>query len=223
MKNVMFIHAANLIFDKNGYPNKDRCQKILDEISTYIVESKIYEDLDSINLELIGDPDINFDVPKSKITYNGPDVYQWEFPTLSKIISYSNQNPDDNILYIHTKGSSNHVGVPEFGWIEDVRNYHLYFNITKYKDSLEYLKEYDCCGVELIDEPVKHYSQNFWWARASHINTLQRPESMPPVFDYRHNCEFWVCSNPHSKYKSKFNLYNHYIGASDFSKTLYIK
>lgn len=223
MKNVMFIHAGNLLVDKNGVDNKDRCQNILNEISNYIIDSEIYNDLDFISLELLGDPNINFNVPKAIINYNGSDFMQWEFPTLRKIIEYSKLNPEDNILYIHTKGSSNNIQVPEFKWIEDVRNYHLYFNITKYKDSLEYLKEYDCCGVELIEDPVKHYSQNFWWAKASHINTLANPETMKPVFDYRHNCEFWVCSNPHSKYKSKFNLYNHYIDAIDFSKTLYIK
>lgn len=221
MKNVMFIHAGNLIVDKNGFPNSDRCQKILDEISSYILESKIYEDLEFINLELIGDPNIIFEVPKSKINFNGGDVHQWEFPTLSKVIEYSKNNPEDNILYIHTKGSSNYIGVPEYQWIEDVRNYHLYFNITRYKESLEYLKEYDCCGVELIEDPVKHYSQNFWWTKGKHVNTLVPPDKLDPVFDYRHNCEFWICSNPYSKYKSKFNLYNHYIGAHDFSKNLY--
>lgn len=217
----MFIHAANMLKDKKGRPNLNRCQKILDEIKNYIIESKIYEDLEFISLELLGDQNVVFEVPKGIVNFNGENVYQWEFPTLFKIIEYSKKNPDDNILYVHTKGSSNYVGVPEYKWIEDVRNYHLYFNITKYKDSLEYLKEYDCCGVELIDEPVKHYSQNFWWAKAGHINKLTPPQELPLVFDLRHQCEFWICSNPHSKYKSKFNLYNHYIGASDFSKTLY--
>ena len=64
MSNVMFIHAGNLLVDKNGVDNKDRCQNILNEISGYIMESKIYEDLDFISLELLGDPNINFDVPK---------------------------------------------------------------------------------------------------------------------------------------------------------------
>jgi hypothetical protein len=53
MKNVMFIHAANMLVDKNGVSNIGRCQKILDEIRHYIFESKIYEDLEFISLELI--------------------------------------------------------------------------------------------------------------------------------------------------------------------------
>jgi hypothetical protein len=63
----------------------------------------------------------------------------------------------------------------------------------------------------LIDDPVKHYSQNFWWAKCKHINTLQDPTTMKPIFDYRHNAEFWVCSNPNGKYSSIHNLYDHYI------------
>lgn len=223
MKNVIFIHAGNLIVSKTGRDNRDRCQNILNEISNYIMESKIYEDVDEINLEIVGDPNIHFDVPKLNKNHNGYDVYQWEFPTLEKIISYAKNNPEDNILYLHTKGSSNSVDVPEYKWIEDVRNYHLYWNVTNYKNSLEYLKEYDACGAELIDNPVKHFSQNFWWAKASHINTLTHPKIMPLIFDERHQCEFWICSNSNSKYKSVYNIYDDYIYSVDFSKHLYIK
>lgn len=221
MNNVVFIHAANLLVDKHGNDNKNRCQNILNEIANYIIESKLYEDVDSINLELLGDPNIAFNVPKSKITHNGDDFYQWEFPTLYKIIDHCKKNPTDNILYLHTKGSSSSSEVAEFQWIESVRNYQLYWNITKYKDSLEFLNEYDVCGAELIYNPVRHYSQNFWWARASHINSLQDPMQFPLIFDLRHQCEFWIGTNDHSKYKSVFNLYNDYIGAHDFSEHLY--
>lgn len=222
MKNAIFIHAANLIVDKNGFPNEDRCQIILDQISKYILESKIYEDVESINLELIGDPRIKFDVPKSIINYNGENIYQWEFPTLYKIISYCRENPNANICYIHTKGSSNSKFVQEFNWIEDVREYHLYWNITRYRDSIRYLKEFDACGAELIYTPVRHFSQNFWWATAKHINTLVDPKNYPLIFDERHQCEFWIGTNDNSKYKSVNNLYDDY-NAPSFSKDLYIK
>lgn len=229
MNNVIFIHAGNMVVDKFGFPNQDRCQKIINEITTYIIESEIYKDVKFINLELIGNKNISFDVPKGNVNYNGPDHLQYEFVTLQKIIDYSKNNPDDNILYIHTKGSSSSkdghekfASPPPFQWIEDVRNYQLYQTITRYKLCLEMLKEYDTCGAELIDHPVKHYSQNFWWAKASHINTLIHPSKRPIIFDYRHNCEFWICSNPNGKYKSIFNLYDHFETAVDFSKELYI-
>ena len=221
MSNVVFIHAANLTTDKNGHDNTNRCQNILNEIANHIMESGLYEDVDSINLELLGDPNIHFNIPKANINYNGENVHQWEFPTLYKIIEHCKNNPNDNILYLHTKGSSNSIKVPEFQWIEDVRRYQLYWNVTKYKDSLEWLKDYDTCGAELIFNPVRHYSQNFWWARASHINTLVDPMEYPLIFDLRHQCEFWIGTNENARYKSVFNLYDDYIGAADFSEHLY--
>lgn len=227
MKNVIYIHAGNLNIDKANYPNKYRCQNILNEIALYILDSGLINDVDQINVELIGDPDIYFKCPKSKITINNSDPHKWEFPTLNKVIEHSKNNPDDNILYLHTRGSSRNImglGIPEnhITWIEDNRNYHLYQNITRYKECLEFLNSYDACGAELINTPVTHYSMNFWWAKASHINTLIDPNDLPIVLDERHKCEFWICSNPNGKYKSIFNLYNQWWDAPSFAKELYI-
>ena len=230
MSNVIFIHAGNLSHDKYGVPNHGRCQMIVDEISDYIKQSKIYNDVDFISLELLGDPNIRFDVPKGRIVYNGENYLQWEFPTLQKIVDHAKQNPNDNILYLHTKGSSssrigheNAKHSVSFEWIEDVRNYQLHQNVTRYKEALHELKTYDTCGAELIFNPVPHYSHNFWWATAKHINTLVNPQDRPVILDERHKCEFWICSNPQGKYKSIFNIYNDYIDAISFDKSLYLK
>lgn len=229
MSNVIFIHAGNMPRDKYGMFNKGRCQAIVDEISDYIKTSKIYEDVDFISLEVVGDPDIKFDIPKGKINYNGPNYLEWEFPTLQKIVDYAKQNPNNNILYLHTKGSSSSKAGHEaarhsvpFDWIEDVRRYQLYQNLIRYKTCLEELKINDTCGAELIHNPVPHYSHNFWWSTAKHINTLINPKARPVIFDERHKCEFWICSNPIGKYKSIFNIYNDYIGATSFAKELYV-
>lgn len=218
-----------MLRDKYGMSNIGRCQYIVDEIIKFIKLSKIYEDVDFIQLELVGDPDIHFEVEKGKINYNGSNCLQYEFITLEKIIKYANENPEDNILYIHTKGSSaskmghetHHVGVP-FQWIEDVRRYQLYQTIMRYKECLNFLKTHDTCGAELIYNPVAHYSHNFWWSTSKHINTLVNPRDRPIIFDERHKCEFWICSNPNGKYKSIFNIYNDYIGANNFSENLYL-
>lgn len=222
MKNAMFIHAGSIDPDKYGSPNTDRCQFILDDISSHIIKSKIYEQLDSIFLEIVGHNNLNFNVPKATISHNGDDIYQWEFPTLYKIIKYAKENPDAKILYVHTKGSSSGTQVAEFKWIEDVRSYQLYQNIVRFKECLNYLNEYDTCGAELIHIPVTHYSQNFWWANAKYINTLIDPVDLPIIYDHRHRCEFWICSNPKVKFKSIFNIYNHFINSTDFSKSMYM-
>lgn len=221
MSNVIFIHAGNMSKDKYGGDNKMRCQSILDNISDYILQSEIYKIVDSIRLELIGEPEINFNVPKCKINYNGSNVQQWEFPTLYRIIEHSKANLTDNILYLHTKGSSNNINVPEIKWIEDVRNYHLYQTVTRHKECLDLLQTNDAVGAELMTEPVTHFSQNFWWAKASHINTLVEPNNLPIIYDERHKCEFWIGSNSNGKYASINNLYKHWINSPDFSPHLY--
>ena len=74
--NVVYVHAGNLLRDKYGSPNGGRCQYILNQIADYMNEAKLYESVDIINLELFGDPNITFDVPKSVIRYNGLDAGQ---------------------------------------------------------------------------------------------------------------------------------------------------
>jgi hypothetical protein len=219
MKFSVFIHATNLLVDKFGVDNKDHCQQILNQIEQYMLESEIYKDADNIFLEIQGHQEkvIKFNVPNSTINYNGRHAHDWEFPTLNKIREYSSNNPSNSVLYIHTQG----VSYQTTKLIEDRREYLLYWNVTNYKKCLEFLKTNDTCGAMLIGDPVKHYSQNFWWANCNHINTLPDPSTMTPVFDLRHNAEFWVCSRNEGKYSTINNLYNHYVGADDFSKEKY--
>lgn len=225
MSNIIFIHACNTQNENPlgyGIPEKNRCQEILDGISNYILSSGILSVIDEINLELIGNQNIFFEVPKSKINYNGVDIKQWEFPTLEKIISHSKKNPKDKILYIHTRGSSRPKSVPDFEWIEKARNYRLHQCINRFEDCLNFLEEYDTCGPELIHNPVTHYSHNFWWAKCSHINNLPEPKSLPVIYELRHNAEFWVCSKK-GKFKSIFNIYDDHLKAISWGENLYLK
>lgn len=70
-----------------------------------------------------------------------------------------------------------------------------YFLIEQYHKCLESLKNNDTCGVDLRNDPAKHYSGNFWWATAKHINTLPEFKDMPIILSERHKAEFWICSN----------------------------
>lgn len=243
MKNAIFIHAANMSRDVRGLPNEGRCQQILDRIALFIKESKIYEDVDAIHLGYVGDKGLRFDVPKAVITYHTPDIYTWEFPTLHQLRSYCQENKDSNVLYIHTQGVSQGYHHHEFKKIEHRRDYLLYWNIIRYKEILEYLKTYDTCGAMLVplnadlrlddqknphierlhDNPVWHYSQNFWWSRASHINTLPDPETYPLILDKRHQAEFWLCSSTENgTHGCIHNLYNSWCYAEDFSPQRYM-
>ena len=243
MKNAIFIHAANMSIDMFNKPNLGRCQEILDRIKLFIMESQIYNSIDSINLSYTGKEGLVLDVPKITYTYHGENVYQYEFPTLKLLQSYCKNNPNDNVLYIHTKGVRHGFNAPDLKLLNDSTTYHLYWNIIKHKESLKYLEEYDTCGAMLVplyadiipqldgsskilkihDIPVYHYSNNFWWTTAKHINTLPSPDNYPRILDEPHQAEFWVCSsNPGGNYKCIHKLYEHWLHAPDFSKEKYM-
>ena len=222
MKNAIFIHCGNMTYDKYNRPNHNRCQNIVDEIGSYLTSSGILNDVDFVNLEVVGDANIEFAVEKSTISFNGADVYQWEFPTLEKIIDFAKHNADYNILYLHTKGSSISTNDENASYADDVRNYHLYWAVTKYMDCLEALKTHDVVGAELQYFPVRHYSHNMWWAKASHINKLYHPLEYPVVFDVRHQAEFWIGQDELSSYHSVNNLYDIHTSAVSYQKHLYI-
>jgi hypothetical protein len=243
MKNAIFIHAANMDIDYYRQPNVGRCQEILDRISFFINESKIYEDVDFIRLVYTGNENLTLNVKdKGEKIYAGPNVYQWEFPTLTNLCEYCKENPDANVLYLHTQGVSQ-----GFTYLRDMidrrRDYFLYWNIYNYKLELEKLKEYDTCGAMLVplnadveeredgsskvnkihDNPVWHYSQNFWWSRASHINTLPDPQHYPQILDVRHQAEFWLCSSTEEgEHASVHNIYESWKYVSDWGKDKYV-
>ena len=220
-KNVIFIHCGNMTTDKYGTVDSSRCQNILNEMVDYMKASNIHESVDAIYLEVVGDSgDINFDIPNTHITYNGPST-QWEFPTLSKLRQFAVDNPDSNILYLHTKGSSVSTNGPYAIYHDEIRQYHLYWTVTHHKLCLDALQTNDVVGAELIYNPVRHFSHNMWWAKASHINTLQSPLDYPMIYDERHQAEFWIGQNNDSKYHSVFNLYEDHVNAISFRKELY--
>jgi hypothetical protein len=247
MSNVVFIHAANMAIDKRGRPSLGRCQQIIDRMIVFIMDARIYEDVSAIYLNYTGEKELKFDVPKAVLKHHEGDVHQWEFPTLQQMRAHCRANPEDNVLYLHTQGVSEgfHHIEGEFihNLIEQRRDYHFYWNITKYKEVLEHLKTYDTCGAMLVAlnadvergadgrphakslpaRPVWHYSQNFWWSRAAHINSLPDPQNYPLILDERHQAEFWLCSSTGTgRHKCIHQLYESWCYADDFSKSLYM-
>lgn len=247
MKNAIFIHTANMQHDVWGRPNKGKCQQILDRIVFFIEDSKLYENVDTINIVTVGDPNLKCTLPKVNMIYNGEDITQFEFPTLTLLYEYCKTHPDDNVLYLHDHGVSlgfeHKEGARITQMYKDRLDYHLYWNITKYKESLEHLKDHDTCGAFLVplngevkldssnmprlisvpETPIWHYSNNFWWSTAKHINTLPNPNDYPLILDRRHQPEFWLCSSTKKgKFKCIHSIYESWCYAENFSKELYM-
>ena len=98
-----------------------------------------------------------------------------EFPALNLIKELSEKN-DCYLFYIHTKGVSidesnmkfyhNSVDLNHLkNCVDDWREYMEYFIIKNHELCVNSLVNYDACGVNLVKEPTKHFSGNFWWAK----------------------------------------------------------
>lgn len=116
--------------------------------------------------------------------------------TLTWIKNHAANNPEDYILFFHTKGISHNNQA-----IDDWRHYMEYFVLDRWRDCVQKLDEgYDCCGVLWNkNTPIgefPHFSGAFYWATAKYINTLNHDyiES-----DWRYHMEFWIGSNPNAK------------------------
>jgi len=75
--------------------------------------------------------------------------------------------------------------------VNDWREYMEYFIIDKFDSCLFLLsKDYDACGVNLVDDPSWHFSGNFWWAKSDYIKKLPAIDSLDREF--RWNAELWI-------------------------------
>ena len=110
-------------------------------------------------------------------------------PSLKWIRDYSAKNPDDYIMFFHTKGITKKNKATE-----DWRRYMEYFVIENWKDCIEKLDEgFDACGVMWNSDTVygyyPHFSGQFFWARCDYINTLDHTFLDK---DWRYAGEFWI-------------------------------
>jgi hypothetical protein len=159
---------------------------------------------------------LQHDLSKYEVVQGHPDVSRHEFPALSKLWVDSKKE-DFRALYLHTKGVSR-----PYPQVQDWTEYMSYFNIEKWRDRLEELKENDTTGVNNFGNPDDirfhpmywgygktpvHYGGNFWWANSSHISQLTDPYRTPDA-DYgrwRMMCEMWICQRTGGRYHCAYN------------------
>jgi hypothetical protein len=134
--------------------------------------------------------------------HHGEAFDAYEFPTLELLAESSRRHPEASVLYCHTKGVSRDAHNPFFRhW----RRYMVRSIILEYRKHVAALATHDASG----DMWTKgtHFSGNFWWARASHINQLPdiralrtAPrviyDSLPPEDNLRLQCEMWIGMRP---------------------------
>lgn len=102
--------------------------------------------------------------------------------TMRKIWNDS-QAQDMKVLYLHSKGITSVMRHLEVGNVETYKKYHYWRQflnwgvIENWRTCHEALRHADVAGVNLMVEPSKHFSGNFWWANSKYIRLLPDPST----------------------------------------------
>jgi len=167
-KNVCFIHSCTT----NGTQRLD-----------HLLELLPFELFDLVFINNIGKEISGY--PKVILTNCSENINLYETPTIHKLWKFSKDNHGYNVLYLHTKGSTNNTQS-----VNDWVTMMLYFVLDPKNPKL--LERYDTLGCNLL-ENNRHYSGNFWWATTNYISTL------PECGNYKNDAEFWLLQNKNSK------------------------
>ena len=116
--------------------------------------------------------------------------------TMRWVRDYSKANPEDYVLFFHSKGVS-HYDLPT----EDWRKYMEYFTVERWRDCVDKLNEgYDACGVlwntDTVYGKYPHFSGAFWWATCKYINSLDHSYL---DMDWKYGREMWIGTNKEAK------------------------
>jgi hypothetical protein len=116
---------------------------ILDDLIDNLTSSNLINELDNIFVINIGLPiDIHhFSNEKIKIIHFSDEMLLAENVTINIIHSFSEQNPDCDILYLHTKGITHFHDDIKFQKSKDWVNLMLHFLVTNYSFCFELLNE----------------------------------------------------------------------------------
>lgn len=176
-------------------------KQVLTDQFNDIILSGLYEEADKVYIGLVD-------------TVNGADWVRdyWKGKTKVEIVVYkennelsdtmkfvrdcSKANPEDYVLFFHSKGVS-HYDLPT----EDWRKYMEYFTVERWRDCVDKLNEgYDACGVlwntDTVYGKFPHFSGAFWWAKCKYINSLEHSYL---DMDWKYGREMWIGTNKEAK------------------------
>ena len=183
---------------------------VLDYIVEVINKTGFINIVDNVFINNIGLPIENkYQNNKYIVTNYSDNTELFEYPTLNKVGTIATNNPDSNILYLHTKGISH---INNINYIADWTNMMLYFLVEKHTECINKLNEgYDAVGCNYIEcnqyTDKKHFSGNFWWSKSTYINKLHLLDENTGNRAY---AEFWLFTNNPSYYNMHSSNIDHY-------------
>lgn len=184
-KNYIFYHIGTL---------GDKWQDVVKEQLDMIRESGLMDRIEMIYYGCNGKEcdrllkDYFKDSDKIKPLENAicPDRITYENTTINAMIEFSRENPDCNILYLHTKGTYN-----KYTYQTKWRKYMMNYLVGQHELCLDLLNRGFYSVGTLLTICFKYYEGNFWWARSDYIKTLPLIQNM----SRRYNAETIILKN----------------------------
>jgi hypothetical protein len=173
------------------------------EVSTLNVGVLFDKQIDSEKEKLM---ELLSKVPSLNLMFIDENVSFGESKTLIKLKEFSMTDTNNtNILYLHTKGVTQHNSIRE----KPVKEWRLmmeHFLITNWEKCVEKLNdEFDCCGINYQDHAgnvkgetklIQIFNGNFFWTKSDYVKKLD--ESI--LFEHRYSSENWILSSEHKAY-----------------------
>lgn len=208
-KKYCFIHSSNVDNDLT------RLNYLIQKIRT----SGCHDTLEKIFINNIGIPItfVNNTDNKIEVINYSENVNLLEKCTINKIWEFSQNNPNCDILYLHTKGISYKEDHHFYKNINDWIDMMLYFLVDKHELCSKILNNnYYTIGCNYsnyfennVEITPPHYSGNFWWAKSDYIKLLNKLSDDTNNSDkawYKNEGEFWLLSR---RYNDKyFTIHN---------------
>ena len=233
MNNVLYYHVhltddpkiwSSIVIEQLKYLEDTHLMGNLSQINVRCITQDDYRN--QMFMELVGTYKKKFDVEfvanhfpndETMLTNRDAPTAFSEDVTLTKIWEDA-QTSDNNILYIHTKGTtsfSNHLGPGGMKRHKEYYYWRQFMNwgvMERWRDCVHALNHgYDTAGANYLSEPLPHYSGNFWWTKSEHVRKLPRPiqkiwwqelkEKKPETsaMAQRMGDEMWLCSPANTK------------------------
>jgi len=184
---------------------------VFQDIMCKIRDSGLYDYVNAIRCCILGSSyeshSYLFNDPKIEILETNPNTLLFEPFTINRLYRDACETVDTfRVLYLHTKGVRHYGTNPNvIDWI----NYLCYFNIYHFKLCIHILSVgASTVGVNMHENPVLHYSGNFWWSNSDHIRKVG-----PCVFEIYQSPEYWITEQRIGTHISihQSNVGNHYL------------
>lgn len=215
----------------------NKYKKLIANQMQRLIDSKLYDNVDKIYVNLYGDSklmldQVNWFTQFEKVviwSVNTSDTNLYEYQGLACAWDVAKiSEPEDRILYLHTKGISRNNTLDQEIW----RNAMEHELIDKWEEANAVLDGTGVVGINLKNYPFFHFSGNLWWAKCGNIQSLHRPRLVEDEIyrqygmTNRHYYEFWIGTgeNKHQmKQLAKYDVgYNKLVDYPQLDKKYFI-